>query len=121
MEINLTPTVTHLNNHTLLPPSSLYLAIRASIIRVIRMSGRGEKYEKYWKEFHDSDGLASDGSTPHLLNLAIITAGYRIAIATNWSEREDDMEEEECSEDRNDVDESTTSNPPPPPSVINGD
>ena len=85
------------------------------------MSGRGEKYEKYWKEFHDSDGLASDGSTPHLLNLAIITAGYRIAIATNWSEREDDMEEEECSEDRNDVDESTTSNPPPPPSVINGD
>ena len=83
------------------------------------MSGRGEKYEKYWKEFHDSDGLASDGSTPHLLNLAIITAGYRIAIATNWSGREDDMEEEECSEIRNDDGEST--NPPPPPSVINGD
>jgi hypothetical protein len=45
MEINLPLTVTHLNNHPLLPPSSLYLAIHASIGRVIRMSGRGEKYE----------------------------------------------------------------------------
>ena len=35
---------------------------------------------------------------------------YRIAIATNWSKRKNDIKKEEYSEDKNDVDESIINN-----------
>jgi hypothetical protein len=58
--------------------------IRASIGRILRMSGRGERCEQIWSDFLDpgNRGLASDGSTPYRLQLAIIAAACRRSAMT---------------------------------------
>jgi hypothetical protein len=82
--IDLNPTTKTWKSATLDPPSRLYLLIRASIGRVLRMSGRGERCEDIWQDFRDpgTRGLAEDGSTPHRLQLAVIMAAYRQATVS---------------------------------------
>jgi hypothetical protein len=117
--IDLTPTLNVWKEIPPPPPSRLYLLIRASIGRVLRMSGRGEKYNSVWEDFYDPDNkcLSPDGSSPHLLQLAIIMASYRQAAISchpflQDCHRNDDEAVVEFEDDV--VGESNT--PPPSPS-----
>jgi len=52
-------------------PSEKLLLLHASVSRVLKLSGRGEKLEKLWRDFDERKTLAVDGSSMELLNMAI--------------------------------------------------
>jgi hypothetical protein len=70
-KVNLTPDLVH---HSYAKPSEQLLLLHASVARVLKISGRGEKYEKLWRDFEDTKTRANDGSSMDLLNMAVALA-----------------------------------------------
>jgi hypothetical protein len=62
-------------------PSSRLLRIHAAVARVAKLSARGEKIEKVWREFEESKTLNSDGSNGDLLKHVVWMAALRQPVS----------------------------------------
>lgn len=70
-KVNLSSDPVH---HSYTKPSAQLLLLHASVARVLKLSGRGEKLEKLWRDFDDTKTLANDGTSIELLNMAMALA-----------------------------------------------
>jgi hypothetical protein len=53
------------------PPDRKLLLLHESVSKVLKMSGRGECFERFWRDYNDLKTLAMDGSSAKVLRLAI--------------------------------------------------
>jgi len=61
--VDLTPVPMH---NDIPAPNSQFLLLHASVARVVNASGRAESVARFWREFDEGQGLATDGSSDTL-------------------------------------------------------
>ena len=87
------------------PPNAAYLNLHGCIARILHLSGRGEKLDKFFKDYETLKVLSEDGSSSEVVNMALMLVELCIeeGIEVRRKFRNDFLEEDEGAENEGDA------------------